>query len=132
MISSHINTLLKLAAFREQDSVHGLKMFYDQINTHIRSLSTLGVASEPYGPMLSSIISQKIPQEIKRLVTRNINQDIWDLTQMLEIFNKELNARETCLSSAPVGKNFESDCKYTGSALYSSTASKGQNPTSHL
>ena len=58
-----------------------------------------------------------------------MNQDIWDLTQMLEIFNQELKARETCLSSAPVGKNFEFDFKYAGSALYSSTASRGQNPT---
>ena len=58
-----------------------------------------------------------------------MNQDIWDLTQMLEIFNQELKARETCLPSALVGKNFEFDSKYTGSALYSSTASRGQNPT---
>ena len=58
-----------------------------------------------------------------------MNQDIWDLTQMLEIFNQELKARETCLPSALVGKNFEFDSKYTGSALYSSTGSRGQNPT---
>ena len=47
---------------------------------------------------------------------------------MLEIFNQELKGRETCLSSAPVGKNFEFDSKYTGSVLYSSTVSRGQNP----
>ena len=48
---------------------------------------------------------------------------------MLEIFNQELKARETCSPLAPVGKNFEFDSKYTVSALYSSTASRGQNPT---
>ena len=48
---------------------------------------------------------------------------------MLEIFNEELKARETCLPSALVGKNFEFDSKYTGSAIYSSTAYRGQNPT---
>ena len=79
--------------------------------------------------MLSSIILEKLPPEIKLLITRNMNQDIWDLTQMLEIFNQELKARETCLPSAPVGKNFEFESKYTGSALYSSTASRRQNPT---
>ena len=61
-----------------------------------------------------------------------MNQDIWDLTQMLEIFNQKLKAREDCLSSAPIGKNFEFDSKYTGSALYSSTASRGQTLLSHL
>ena len=79
--------------------------------------------------MLSSIILEKLPPEIKLLITRNMNQDIWDLTQMLEIFNQELKARETCLPSARVGKNFEFESKYTGSALYSSTSSRGQNRT---
>ena len=51
--------------------------------------------------MLSSIILEKLPPEIKLLITRNMNQDIWDLTQMLEIFNQEFKARETCLPSAP-------------------------------
>ena len=46
---------------------------------------------------------------------------------MLEIFNQELKARETFLPSAPVGKNFKLDSKYTGSELYSSTASRDQN-----
>ena len=95
IISSHINTLVKLPAIREQDGVNGLRTFYDKINTHIRSLSTLGVASEHYGPMLSSIILEKLPPEIKLLITRNMKEDIWDLTQMLEIFNQELKARET-------------------------------------
>ena len=128
LIISHINTLVKLPAVREQDGVHGLRTFYDQINSHVRSLSTLGVVSEHYGPRLSSIILEKRPPEIKLLITRNMNKGIWDLTQMLGIFNQELKERETCLSSARVGKNFEFDSKCTGSALYSSTASRGQNP----
>ena len=53
IISSHINILVKLSAVREQDGVHGLQTFYDEINSHIQSLSTLGVASEHYRPMLS-------------------------------------------------------------------------------
>ena len=72
-------------------------------------MSTLGVASEHYGPMHSSIILEKHPPEIKLLIIRNMNQDIWDLAQMLDIFNQELKARETCLSSAMVGKNSELD-----------------------
>ena len=47
-----------------------------------------------------------------------MNQDIWDQTQMLEIFNQELKVRESLLSTAPVGKNFEFDSEYTGSDDY--------------
>ena len=120
---------MKLPAVLEQDGVYGLQTFYDQINSHIQSLSTTGVANEHYEPMLSSIILEKLPPEIKLLIPRNMNQDIWDLTQMLEIFSQKLKARETCLPSTLFGKNFEFDSKYTDSALYSSTASRGQSPT---
>ena len=44
-----------------------------------------------------------------------MNQNIWDQNdknKMLEIFNQELKARGTCLSSLPVGKNFEFDSKF--------------------
>ena len=34
-----------------------------------------------------------------------MSQGIWDLTQLLQIFNQELQARETCLLSALGGKN---------------------------
>ena len=34
-----------------------------------------------------------------------MSQGIWDLTQLLHIFNQELKARETCLLSALGGKN---------------------------
>ena len=73
VISSRINTLVKLPAVGEQDAVHGLRTFYDQINLHIRSLSPLGVASEHYGSMLSIIILEKLPPETKLLITRNMN-----------------------------------------------------------
>ena len=35
IISSHINTLVKLPAVREEDGVHGLRTVYDQINSYI-------------------------------------------------------------------------------------------------
>ena len=47
--------MVKVRTVREQDGVYGLQTFYDQINSHIRSLFTLGVTSKHYGTMLSSI-----------------------------------------------------------------------------
>ena len=63
MILSRINTLVELPTNQEQDGVNGLRT-YDQINLHFRSLYTLCVASEHYGPMLSSSVLEKLPPEI--------------------------------------------------------------------
>ena len=63
MILSRINTLVELPTNQEQDGVNGLRT-YDQINLHFRSLSTVCVASEHYGPMLSSSVLEKLPPEI--------------------------------------------------------------------
>ena len=63
IILSRINTLVELPTNQEQDGVNGLRT-YDQINLHFRSLSTLCVASEHYGPMLSSSVLEKLPPEI--------------------------------------------------------------------
>ena len=86
--------MLKLPAFREQDSVHGLRMLYDQINTHIGSLSTLGVASEHYGPMLSSIILEKLPQEIKlKFLLKSLKQEklVYLQLESVRILNLTVN-----------------------------------------
>ena len=63
MILSRINTLVELPTNQEQDGVNGLRT-YDQIDLHIRSLSAVCVASEHYGPTLSSSVLEKLPPEI--------------------------------------------------------------------
>ena len=63
IILSRINTLVEVPIVHKQDVVHGLRT-YDQINFHIRSLSTVCVASEHYGPMLPSRVLEKLPPEI--------------------------------------------------------------------
>ena len=46
--------------------------------------------------MLITIIMEKIPEELRLLITRNFNNAEWDVTQLLEEFKKELSVREKC------------------------------------
>ena len=60
----------------------------------MRSLKSLGVSRESYGGLLSSILMNKLPQEFRLVITREMGDDDWQLDQLLDIFERELEARE--------------------------------------
>ena len=56
---------------------------YDRIETEVRSLDALGCDSATYGTMLIPIIMDKLPQEIKLVLSRKFYNDIWELKGIL-------------------------------------------------
>ena len=66
------------------------------METNVRSLSNLGVKTESYGALLVSLVMEKLPQELRLLISRTIKTDLWDLNDVLSIVNQELKARESC------------------------------------
>ena len=94
IISAHINALFKLPKVRN-NNIHGLRKFYDDIQSNIRSLSSLGIETSTHGTLIPTLILEKLPQEIKLIVARNV-KETWDLTKILDIVNQELGAREAC------------------------------------
>ena len=74
--------------------------------------------------MIPALILEKLPPEVKLVITRNIKENTWDLAKVLELINLELRARETCTvpEKTEGGKNsahFDSELPYTGSSLHS-------------
>ena len=67
-------------------------------NTHIeanlRALGTLGISSSEYGDLLISILIKKIPEELRLIITRQLNGETWDLGKILKSLKTELEARE--------------------------------------
>ena len=123
IISTYMNTLVKLPSVNSKD-VKALQKFYDDVESHGRSLSTLGIEMEIYGALISTLILQKLPPEVKLVITRNIKENTWVLAKVLELINLELRARETCtvLEKTEGGKNcahIDSELPYTGSSLHS-------------
>ena len=46
IISRHMETLLEVEAVEHDKNLHGLRRLYDQDESHIRSLSALGVTTD--------------------------------------------------------------------------------------
>ena len=75
IISVHINTLVKLKPVINKD-LNELQKFYDQFNSHVRSLVNLAVESSTYGSLLCSFILEKFPLEIQLIISINCNDKL--------------------------------------------------------
>ena len=80
-----MNALVKLPTVRNED-IHGLRKFYDDIETNIRSLSPLGIETSTRGTLIATLVLEKLPQEIKLIIARKV-KETWDLTKILDIVN---------------------------------------------
>ena len=74
--------------------LRGLRRLYDLVESQVRGLRSLGVASESYGSLLSSVLISKLPQELRLIVSREVTTGEWDLERLINIVEKEIDARE--------------------------------------
>ena len=119
--ATFIDSLLKLKPTSDSKDTKSLRNLYDSIEKCIRNLKSLGITS--LGPMLIPCILQKLPEEIRLVVTKNITGDRWDFDEVLKLFNNELTAREKCnFISDTVKKtvNQRNENFYTASSLLTS------------
>ena len=83
----------KIAAIHE---VKRLRNLYDTVESHVRALESLEISQEMYGCFLTPTIMQKLPEEFRIAITRNLTSETWVLRDILTEFEKELQLRESC------------------------------------
>ena len=57
------------------------------------------MSSESYGRLLSSVLMNKIPQDLPLIVSREIKGGDWELDLFLKVLHQELEARERAAGS---------------------------------
>jgi len=67
------------------DKASQLRFVYNTISTSVRGLESLGVNSSQYGGLLNPVIMSKLPQEVRVQVARNTAQNVWEISDLLEI-----------------------------------------------
>ena len=82
--SHHMDALMNLEAVISQHNTRSLRCLFDSVEA--QDLKALGISSESYGSLLSSILLNKLPPEIRPIVSRGLAEEKWDLDQMLRIF----------------------------------------------
>ena len=83
IISKHMESLLSINAVTCDTHLRDLRRLYDQSEANIRSLKALGVEPESYGAMLSSVLLNKLPPDLRLIVSRKISADDLDMDSLL-------------------------------------------------
>eukprot|EP00731_Ephydatia_muelleri_P005954 Em0003g202a len=93
-ISKHMDALMNLEPVVTSRNLKALRQLYDKVESHIRCLRSLGVESESYGTLLSSVLMKRIPHDICLVVSRTVTTDDWKLDKLLAAVGSEIEARE--------------------------------------
>ena len=94
IISKHMDILLNVEPVTSSHNIKGLRHLYDFVESHIRSLKSLGVISESYGSLLSPVLLNKLPSEMRLIVSREVPEKEWGLDALMKVMGKEVEARE--------------------------------------
>ena len=64
--------------------------------------------------MLVPVLMGKLPEELKLIISTQLGKNIWDVQVIIELFRKELEARE----KISVASETKSEQLYSGSSFY--------------
>lgn len=99
LITSHMDELIALSQISSSTEVRALRQLCDKLEFNLRGLQNLGVNSQQYGPLLIPILLNKLPQDLRLLISRQFEgHEGWELDDLLKVLNAEVEARERCNS----------------------------------
>ena len=88
-----MESLIKLKAVNVISDVKGIQAVLDSVEIQVRGLQSLGIDSAQYGALLIPIFMEKLPDELKLIVSRR-NKEDWELNSVLGAVKSEVEARE--------------------------------------
>ena len=113
IIATHMSKLLKLEKVKNGRSSKEVRDFFDKIEGHVRSLVSVGVHAEHYGPLLIPIVLDRLPDDIKLQISRTLGDGNWHIEEFMKILKQEIMARESCdymrSQSGGMGSNFQGE-----------------------
>lgn len=102
IVDKHMDALLNLYAVPTHHDLKGLRRLYDAVEAHVRGLRALGVSSGSYGGLLSSILMNKLPPEIRLIISREMTEERGNIEKLMRVLDREVGARErSAASSSP-------------------------------
>ena len=99
IVAKHMDILLNVDPVTSSYNLKGLRQLYDKIESQVRGLKSIGVSADSYGSLLSSVLLNKLPQELRLILSRRVGDDEWKLDRLMKLLEEEVQARER--ASAP-------------------------------
>ena len=92
-----------------------LQLFYDAIETHTRSLTSLGKPTSEYGAMLVTSIMGKLSMDIRRNLARPHVPDEWTINNLRKAIHSEIHILK--MGTIDVTKHYQSGYPLTATFL---------------
>ena len=92
IFSNHMDVLMSMDAVPSDRHLKDLRQLYDNTESHVHSLKSLGVEAASYGALLSSVVLAKLPPELRLNVSRRVSDSYLDMDLLLATFEDELTA----------------------------------------
>lgn len=106
IVNKHMDALLNLPTIHSHHDLKGLRHLYDSVEAHVRGLRALGVTADSYGGLLTSILMNKLPSEIRLIISRELTEEKWDSEKLMKIVDREVDARERSATSRSSNPSF--------------------------
>ena len=92
--SNHMEALLKLPIVSSVHETKKLRDLYHKIEINFRSLKALGIESESFGNLLVPVVMEKIPSELRLIISRKFgSKETWDLDALLNALKSEFGVK---------------------------------------
>ena len=72
IVNKHTDDLINMAPVYSNHDLRGMRRLYDLVEVHVRGLKALGVPSESYDSLLSSVLMNKVSQEVRLIISREV------------------------------------------------------------
>ena len=112
-----MDVLVRLPRATSFKDIETLRKIYNSLETSVRNLTELNVEISSYGTLLISLILERIPSELKVIISRRFKDDVWDLLSLIEIFKEELFAMERIEAIDNTENGFEGENLFTAQTL---------------
>ena len=99
LISSYMESFVKLQPITSMKNVSGLRAMYDLVEGNVRNLSSLGVPSDTYGKLLVHLLIEKIPHSLRLVISREFDDEVWDLKNVKIFQNRAFCKGTLCFVS---------------------------------
>ena len=99
IVNRHMEALMSVTSVSSNHDIKRLRKLHDTVEAHVRGLKALGVPAESYGSLLTSVLVNKLPSEIRLVVSRAMSTEKWDLDTVISVFEQEIIARERASTS---------------------------------
>lgn len=92
IISSHMDSMLKILQVVTASDVNRVIMVYDRMEINVRCLQALGIKSEMYGSLLILVMMDS--EEFRLIISHKMKSDTWNIDKLMAAFKEELEAHK--------------------------------------